>query len=272
MISVGCTPRKFSQSESDKIKAYRLIDSGHPMDAILFLEQKLTKDKSNRELKFILASAYADQAGIKIHNLIPLINQVSQITKSSRDEKPAKTEISDQDKINLKARVFSNHLRKYSVAFQVFAAIPTITDSNIVYLKHAVRLLEELLNTEATQNIALYKAILDTVLFKYNLMDYMHDDDFTLVQKNCQIDTEKTFTFIELISENLASIFEDLSFARPKQKLEYTKSMLEVKEDANFIKSFIVSMEANNLVLAESLKDSALKNQLGKLLSCTDLK
>lgn len=267
-IICSCKPRSHHDQESVKLKAYRLIDAGHPLDAILYLENALESDPNNREYKFILASAYADRSGIKIQNLVPLVNEVVQMTKTENEDSNLKNEKNKIERIDLIAKLFSNILKKYSLAFHILATIPTVKTNEIIYLKHAIRLLEELLNEEKTQNIALYKAVLETIIFKYNLSSYMNDDDFSFLTKKCQIDINKTFEFIDMFSESLTHIYQDLAIARPLQKDNYEKATEDMKEKTNIIKSFLISIETQDAITLENLKKIALQNQYGNLLLC----
>lgn len=246
-------------------RAYRLIDAQKPTEAIQLLESALQKEPENRTYRMALASAYAHRAGFKIQKLIPVLNkaqsyqnlQQSQLDPAGPSVKPLA--------FNAAQLVDRSHALS-----QVFASIPAVSQENSQDLMQAIDTLKEL-GPELLPEEAIYKVVLQVILFKHYL-------ELSLLGPSpaqnpaqlaeCRIEAKTLTESVQLVSDLLLDIYQDLGVAHPSQvptlqrlTEETEKSRAEILKTA----SSFNSMDKNSQLF---LKISLVKLGFGLVLKC----
>jgi len=296
LIFSGC--KKNNQPKEDSIvKAYRLIDQQRTNEAIDLLESDLKTDPNNNEMKFVLASAYAHKAGIKIQKLVPIITQLEKFRGFKNKKANVKKEFDynqlDQNKknivnkensissstqinssgekqINKLAITASNFFGRMSSILETYAAIPSVSTYQVEFIKHAISLINSI-GTQVNQEQALYRALLEVILFKYLMDEIVTDEtiDTSIIEnQRCIINQDKLNESITLLGNLVIDINKDMALANPK----HAEHLVKMNKDINQqITQFPTSLNSMDNASASIMKRMAIENGLGKLIKCTEI-
>lgn len=276
LLATACAPKKSNQHEDFVLQSYRLIDEQRTSEAIALLERELINDPGNYSYKIVLASAYAHKAGFKIQKLVPTIMQIDKLNKSTEKKENVQKETSQKSKDNGAnnttlqiAALFS----KISGALEAYSSIPVINRDESTYLVHAIRILNDLAG-ELKPEDAVYKAILEVVLFKHILAEDLLGEfapPSTKGEANCRVDLETVNGTVINLGKLLIDIYTDLGFSNPSQAQKMTSIANETAEAVSDITLGITTMsiidEASNVLL----KQSAIQNGFGKIVKCGNM-
>lgn len=296
-LFTGCGSDNDKHQNNTIITSYRLIDEQRTDEAIELLESELVKAPDNYELTTVLASAYAHKSGVKIQNLISAINQTDKLKNKSYENKPsgksAKVEIKNtfekensqnqetnqeqeknqrkpEDKMNAAALNIASLLTHFTHFFETYASIPVIDSASAVYLTHAISLLEGV-KKEIKAEDALYKAVLEVVLFKYRLTDRLIDDTAEVEQieaKTCQINLDTVHDTILELGNLLINIYQDLALANPKQASDLKKLSDQTQNFVTNVSTTTANIVALDDASSALIEKTAIQNGFGKLVKC----
>lgn len=275
-VFMGCKKKPKQPKEDTVVKAYRLIDEQRTSEAIDLLEEELKKDSSihNNEIKFVLASAYAHNAGIKIQVLVPAVTQLYKFQNATKKKKLAQQYSASGKPVNKIAVTVSAMFNQISATLETYAAIPGVTEAQVDFLKHAIELINSI-EAPVTQEQALYRAVLKIILFKYmmeeSLLTAPASIDVAIVEdKNCVINIKKLNESLVPLGKLLITIFNDMAIANPRHSESLTKTSTEINtqlaEMALASNTFSVMDEFS----ASLIKRSALELGLGKMIKCQE--
>jgi hypothetical protein len=224
------------------MQAYRLIDTARTDEAIALLEKNLETQPEDDELRLTLASAYARKAGFRIQTLIPVFLAV----KSSADafqaeEKNRKAVPSGEEESSIRS-ASTVFLQAKGLA-EGFAYLPSIEENVIVYLDHAIHILEEV--KKPSQSLALYRGVLRTLKLKFVMARYFArlkapspdgatgaapeskrlDRSFTI----CGLNTEELDRLFQEIGRLSIEILKDHAIANPDQEIANAAHRQEIE-------------------------------------------
>jgi hypothetical protein len=273
----GCKKNQH-HTEEVTVKAYRLIDEQRTSEAIDLLEDVLKRNFKNNDVKFVLASAYAHKAGIKIQKLVPTITQlykfknfnkkINKVNKKPNLNVQDDTTTKSNSEVEISASVFLN---KMAAVLDTFDAIPSVNNQQVEFLMHAIDLITSI-GSQMTQEQALYKAILEVILFKYIIQEStMPPDNFEasiIDDKNCSISIKKLNESLVPLGKLLIETFTDMGLANPSQSNSMNKMSQEIK-----LHIFEFETIASTVGTLEELSSSYLKRSVidfgfGKIIKC----
>lgn len=286
---VTCKKKSNPPKEEVVVKAYRLIDEQRTSEAIDLLEEelKIGSTANIREIKFVLASAYAHKAGIKIQVLVPAVTQLYKLQNASKKKKSIQNQATtatnayvnpnenlSRKPVNKIAVTLSAIFNQISATLETYAAIPTVNETQIDFLKHSIELIYSI-GEPLTQEQALYRAVLEIILFKHiieeGLLTASANIDFEIIEdKNCVINVKKLNDSIVPLAHLLIDIFNDMVLANPKHAESLTKSSAEI---TNYLTELTLASGTINVmddVTSSFLKRSAFELGLGKMIKCNE--
>lgn len=273
----ACSDRNKNNSNL-VVEAYRLIDKDRTDEAISLLEGELSEDPNNYQYKVVLASAYAHKGGVRVQKFVSLVNQSTNLKQikqrlKSKDTKKI-VELNEIEKASHRISKFAlkvaDLLILTSVFFEIYIAIPTITDEQVIYLKHAIDLLSSL-DPNLKSEDALYRAVLRIILFKHifneNLIgEFMPPEEKT--PQSCKLDLVIVNDAMVEMGKTLIGILDDLTIAHPKKSDSYKELSNDI---ANKVSDFTVAVSTASFIDEASelfMKQLAIQNGLGKLIRC----
>lgn len=243
-----------------------MIDAQQPDEAIRLLERALRDEPRNREYKVVLASAYAHRAGFKVQKLVPILKKAQDFQKL-QGETSAGTEARNVKPLAFDAKSL---ISKAGALSEVFSSIPAVQVEQIPDLTHAIDLLGEL-GPEMLPADAVYRVVLEVILFKHYLVEKLLGDSPAKTNQEleaCFIDSETFVETFQILSNLLLSIYSDLSIAHPSQSEtmqrlsnETTDSVAAALKTTNSIST----LDKNSLMF---LKFTIIKAGFGKVIQC----
>ncbi len=272
----ACGSKKAEKSETPVLKAYRLIDEQRTDEAIELMEKSLSQDPGNYEYKVVLSSAYAHKGGIKIQKLLPSLLLAEKLTKLNarearlRDQLKKTPDRTRTGETNRAAIQVAFLLAKYSSYFDLYASIPTITPTQSTYVQQAIRLLNSLPSTIQPHD-ALYRAILEVVLFKHILAENLVGEfspPTTKDEASCRLNLSLVNDTVIKLGKLLIDIYNDVGISNPKQA-ENMKQLSE--ETADVVSSLSISISTLSFmddVAQDFLKQSTIQGGFGKVVRC----
>lgn len=271
LVFSGCGSQKNEGVRNDTVlDAYRLIDDQRSDEAIQLLETSLAQDPSKSEYKVVLASAYAHKAGIKIQKLVPLLTQSDKIKKLGEPNLNSPTAATTSQRVNASAQNIAKLLSKFSGFFEAYALIPQVSKDQATYLTHAVYLLNDIGSALKPEDV-LYRAVLETVLLKYELAEGFIGELIepeTHGDKTCRLNLGNINDSVIRMGKLLIDICNDIGFVKPKEASDMKKIADQVSESVTNITmattAVTVADEAANIFL----KEAALQNGFGKIIKC----
>lgn len=273
---IGCKKKNYQPKEDTVVKAYRLIDEQRTSEAIDLLEEELKKDSStnNSEIKFVLASAYAHKAGIKIQVLVPAVTQLYKFQNATKKKKSVQKQATSGKPVNKIAVTVSAMFNQISATLETYAAIPVVTETQVDFLKHAIDLIHSI-EAPINQEQALYRAVLEIILFKYTMEESLltapTSIDFAIVEdKNCVINIKKLNESIVPLAKLLIDIFNDMALANPKHSESLIKSSAEINAYLTDLALASSTINVMDDFSASFIKRSAFELGLGKMIKCNE--
>lgn len=265
----GCGQKKNSETaEQDVIlKSYRLIDADRTDEAIELLERSLSEKPDHVPYRVVLASAFAHKGGFKIQKFVNLINKRNEFKRLKEVFKKQK---SDPGASQSTALSIANILNGSALLFEVYANIPTLDETQAVYIRHSISILKDIGPTIAPGD-ALYKAVLEIVLFKHIFADQLVAEFAAPADRNedsCRLDLARISDASLNLGKLLVDILDDLSIAKPNSVDSYKDLSAEVASsvsDVALALSAVTALEASAQLF---LKQLAIQNGLGKLIKC----
>ena len=271
LVMFGCAGSKNEGVRNDTVlEAYRLIDDQRTDEAIQLLETSLVADPSKSEYKVVLASAYAHKAGIKIQKLVPMLTQSDKIKKLNDQSLDASLDDSVSGKVNSGALNIARLLTKFSGFFEAYALVPTVTKNQAVYLTHAIYLLNDVGNDLKPEDV-LYRAVLETVLFKYFLAEGFIGELIEPKAKDqvsCRLDLGNVNDSIVKMGKLLIDICNDIGYVNPKQAVDMKKIAEQVSESVTNLTIATTAVTAADEAANIFLKQVAIQNGFGKIIKC----
>lgn len=274
---IGCKKKSHQPEEDVIVKAYRLIDEQRTSEAIDLLEEELKKDSinNNGEIKFVLASAYAHKAGIKIQVLVPAITQLYKFQNATKKKKAVQNQaLTPHKQVNKIAVTVSAIFNQISATLETYSAIPVVTETQVDFLKHAIDLIHSIAEP-INQEQALYRAVLEIIFFKYmmeeSLLTAPTNIDFAIVEdKNCVINMKKLNQSIVPLGKLLINILNDMALANPKHSESLTKSSSEISAYLTELALDSDMISVMDDFSSSFIKRSAFELGLGKIIKCNE--
>lgn len=176
----GCNTRKSQHSDSVITKAYKMIDEGREKEAIALLQDELKGNDKNDEIKVALASAYVSLAGLKVEAFSKVALSVMDKSESTQmPEQYLNPAIDEGLKKMAKGAV------ELIRTLVVFKNIPNIDEAHNKYLEQAIKLMSDVNNLDKGR--ALYKAVLESVQFKHELIYNLIPSIFVKKDDICRV-------------------------------------------------------------------------------------
>jgi len=227
------------QYDREIIEAYKLIDSGQTDRAIEKLNQMLTKNPNDTQLRVTLASAYARHAGISMTDFFPLAKTLSQTTGTNRKRKRTRAlferlairippEYNDAFKI---IDALNRFVFELSDFMERFEKIPAIQPHQIPAILHAIYTLDGIVGI--TPGDSLFKALLKAVRFKHNFLNAK----IIAPSYSCQESIQVLSNHIIAMSADIIDIFVDLEIAFPERAQNLNKSRMDIAESTRTLTS-----------------------------------
>jgi hypothetical protein len=269
-MTISCAKSRQQTQDDPVLEAYRLIDEQRTDEAIELLETSIANDPSNTTYKPVLASAYAHKAGIRIQTLIPFLVESEKLKKM--DSKPSESSKlpTAGEQLNASVLSISQLLRSFSTASEVYASIPLISKKNLVHLNQAIFLLNDA-GAKIKPEDALYRAVLEVVLFKYILAEDLVGEFAAPKEKNsqsCRIDIGNLNNSVIKLGRLLIDIYSDLGIANPKNAGDVKQMSAKTADAISNVTIATTTVtildEASNLFL----KQSIIQNGFGKIIKC----
>lgn len=265
LLDAGCGPRGHAQKNDTVLNAYRLIDDQRTDEAIAVLETALVNDRNNYEFKVVLASAYAHKAGIRIQKLVPAvvqINKVNKLDRSPQDRKKLSVE-------NAMALDIALLLNRFSAVFEAYASIPSVAEDQIIYLRHAI----DLLNGTGAQikpEDVVYRVALEIVLFKSALTQAVvgPSAEQTNGQGVCLVNLTPLNASIVRLGKLLIDIYNDIGFINPRQAVGMKGQAEEVANAVSNMTIATTSVTVLDEAASMFLKRAAEESGFGKIVQC----
>lgn len=268
---LGCGNKEDHGSQDPVIKAYQLIDEHRTDEAITLLENELSDNPDNYQYKVVLASAYAQKAGIKIQKLIPLVKQFDGFKKANAASTSKNKKKSYSEQVNESVINTSIMLNTFANTLATYAAIPLLTAEQAVYLRYTIYLLNSVDNKDLNPEDVTYRAILEVILLKHNISEKLVGEFMEPAVKDevhCRIDIGTLNDSIIEAGKLLIDIYNDIGFSNPKQ----AKKMQQLSQDTSEVISNI-SLATTALTVLDEVSMSFLKQSLigygfGKTIKC----
>lgn len=269
LVTGGCAPQK-SMNEAPLTRAYRLIDSQRDDEAIEYLNQLIQKD-SNQDYQVALASAYAHKAGVKIQKFAGLVGDSQKISDLPQDLKL----VDDKEKeLTFKIDDFANNLSnllvKYSKILTVYAAIPSVSSENSMYLEEAIKIMESIEKPRPSD--AIYRAILRVVQFKHfvaqNLVGSIVDSQ--QVVKGCSLDLSAVNDSVVKLGHILVNILDDLAIANPSKAKDLAAQRAQIADETFSLTLVVTGTSVADEATNTFIKHVVVEESFGKLLKCKD--
>lgn len=245
-------------------RAYQMIDAQQPDQAIKLLERALEDEPENKSYKTVLASAYAHRAGFKVQKLVPILKQAQDFQRLQGNKEPG------DGKVKAVAFDLGSLVNKSSALAQVFDSIPNVAVERLPDLQHAISILADL-GPEINPSDAIYKAILEIILFKHYLVENLLGENPAATNQaleRCQIQVNLFVETFQVLASLLQEIYVDLRIAHPGQTATFDRLSEETKtavETALTTAHGVSQLDKNSLFF---LKVTVLKAGFGKVLKC----
>ncbi len=266
----GCNGKKQERRDDTVLNAYRLIDEDRNDEAIELLESALAGDPSNYQYTTVLASAYAHKAGVRIQNLVPVIQKSSELKKLTEDKLKTGLGETVSAKMNEGVLAIASTLIRFSSILETYASVPNISKTQSTYLIHSIYLLNSL-GTKIQAEDIIYRVVLEVILFKYLLAEGFVGEFVEPKVKeegSCRIDLGNVNDAIIRTGKLLVDIINDLGFANPKQAEEMKRLANETSDTISSLTIATTAVTVVDEVANIFLKQTAIQNGFGKIIKC----
>lgn len=270
-FSSGCAKSSSPSMDDPILNSYRLIDEHRTDEAIELLESSSAEEPTRTDLKSVLASAYAHKAGIRIQTLVPVFFQADKVKKVevSVEAEESKTLTAGQQ-LNHSVVSLGQLLKRFSGFSEAYASIPLVDRTRVIYLIHAIDVLNEI-GPNLKPEDALYRAVLETILFKYILAEELIGEFMasgTNNEKNCHLNLGHVNDSVIKLGRLLIQVYTDIGTANPAMSAD-TKKISEKTADA--VSNVTIATTAVT-VLDEAatmfMKQTLIQNGFGKIIKC----
>jgi hypothetical protein len=269
LTGCGATPK--DEKEETVISAYRLIDEQRTDEAVALLESALEKDPKNYEYKSVLASAYAHKSGIKIQKLVAAINASDKLKSFNDPLAGAKPDQTNDNRVDTSANSTITLLSRFSDVLKTYSTIPVVDATQAIYLKQGIYILNDL-GSEIKPEDALYRAVLEIVLFKHILANQLIGEFIepaTKDKKSCIVDFSTLNSAIVDLGKLLIDIYNDAGIINPKQAATSKELAEQVKDAILNISTVTTAVTVADETVNVLLKQAAIQNGFGKIIKCS---
>lgn len=271
---LGCQPSRKSSSETPLVKAYKLIDHQHEDDAIVILEQEISRTPDETaektDLQVALASAYAHKAGFRAQRLGGILalgkHKISFDQKFSTD-RPGQSSV---QKVDFLLNGISGLMGGVQGVMAYFNAVPEIQSKDEKYLDYSMRILDSLEYKYMTEGEAVFRAVIRAIYLKNYLAAHVFYEGPSAEYdvSTCQINFAQLTQATARTTHVGLSILEDLAFATPKKAKDFEKLRKQLVSSAADLTTVTTSVslldEASMLIAKRAVVESGLRN----LLTC----
>ena len=226
--------------QSPLTESYALLNEGQNAKAIKLLEKELARHPDNDEVRLVLASAYAGEAGVDVITIYdsfkdllfakPLKNSILQgPEESSRPAdgpvpiaavKPKANAASEnKDEIQTPVKKFSHEIYQFLDSLQralgYIEKFPRVTANELPLIARALQLLD----AHAWQkDVTFYRAFLRVLYLKESYLEKItNDEHFGTSEWICTLDLRKFGEELAVIGDDLLKVTKDLKEVYPNK-------------------------------------------------------
>lgn len=285
--SVGCDRSPSGPSESISVRSSRLIDEQRTEEAIQLLEPHVRANPDDIDAAVSLSAAYAHKAGFQFRNFYGMLNQILEHSKRLKAEPdPVNTESASTAERAI--ATWTHHSGRMFGLIRIFEAIPSLTKSNIEFVRHGVQILnskEQLLRPKDRA----FRVLIRAVIIKHLLTQIAEPrapvaspkkDGQNPNQKICFVDFRAVDKYINTPGGELISLFGDMSWIQPNGNEAFARTISDIRNSVSNINVFLTAVSLandatllylkNSVVEGSTTTPSPLLPNLGQLIACQE--
>jgi|GEM_PF-4274291 len=285
--SVSCDRSPNGPTESVSVRSSRLIDEQRTEEAIQLLEPHVRANPEDIDAAVSLSAAYAHKAGFQFRSFYGMLNQILEHSKRIKTE-PTPATAGSASTAERAIATWTYHSGRMFGLIRIFEAIPSLTKSNIEFVRHGVQILsskEQLLRPKDRA----FRVLLRAVIIKHLLTQIAEPhapvaspkkEGQNPSQKICFVDFRAVDKYINTPGGELISLFADMAWIQPKGKEAFARTVSEIRNSVSNINVFLTAVSLvndatllylkNSVVDGSSLTASPLLPNLGQLIACEE--
>ena len=272
LVLLSSCQRQEPKTETNIIRAYKLIDANRADEAIILLEDMSAKEPKNREILVALASANASFAGINVPSLYPAIDRavLQETFKKLQQEVDALSALQSAGfykPLDGFTRHWTLMFKFLSSYIDTFRDLPFIPASKSKFLFEAISILQSI--SDKTRGQALFSAVLRVLYLKRELTENLIPMVLTgNSDETCKLNFKSIGVIAEYLRVSGAEIASDLGAAYPAQSKDFQANAKNLEQLSTLIQTMTSSENMLTDAAAIMAVRIGIEESLGKVIQC----